>query len=81
MGQGFCYDFLQGSSLCTHDQTRSACSLGNFVILAGGRWLRDRGGDDTAMIVKLTDCDNFDGLAADWSAQGGAYCCLEWMKY
>ncbi len=79
-GTGWCYGLFGGASICTHEQMRRACSQGSFT-LASGTWLRDRSGDDAALFVNGTDCNNFDGASAVGTGQPATYCCLEWMKY
>ncbi len=81
--QGFCHSFVQNSQLCTYEQVRRACNNGGQTVTAG-RWLRDRVGDDLALVTNGTDCNNFDGVVNAISgagSQGGSYCCLEWPKY
>ena len=49
--------------------------------------MRDRAGDDAALFVSSSDCDNFDGVqggqtgASGVPTQSASYCCIEWMDY
>lgn len=77
---GWCYNLFGGSSLCRHEQIRRACAYGGFALTAG-RWLADRSGDDNALTVNGTDCNNFDGTAnANNASQNGEYCCIEYWR-
>jgi len=58
----------------------ASATNGGFALTAN-TWLADRSGDDTALIVNGTSCDNFDGVAGAGAQMSGQYCCLEWMKY
>ena len=80
--ENYCYSYYSGATLCTHKQVHRACSFGGLTLTVDS-WLADRIGDDHALYVSATSCDNFDGDSDASSAtnRAGAYCCIEWMKY
>lgn len=79
-GEEWCGLYYSGATICTHRQMRRACKSGGLV-LTTGTWLADRVGDNQALFVNSTACDDFDGVATTTNTQPATYCCLEWMKY
>lgn len=79
-GATWCYTIFGGASICRQEQLRRACNQGGYA-LTPSRWMADRAGDDVALTVNGTDCNNFDGTAnAVNGTQGGTYCCIEYWR-
>jgi hypothetical protein len=75
-----CYTYYNGAHLCRYEEIRRACINGGFTPIVNS-WLADRAGDDSAVRINGTDCNNFDGVSGVGTVFTGKYCCNEWPKY